>query len=479
MTDAPDLRRAAREIFDDALKSVDAYAAVRKAVELEGTRLKIISTSFDLKNPARRRAGIYALAIGKAAFQMATALERVLGEHITAGIVVGPSTASPHLSTVKASIKDSSFPRRWRVFKGGHPLPNRASLLAAQAAFELLQRAEAERALLIFLISGGGSALIEWPRDESITLRDLRAVNRALVSCGATIAEINSVRRAFSAVKGGGLAACAPHADQLSLIISDTGAGEESNVASGPTFDPPTDAPDAQSVVARYKLASHLPASIMRAINQTASKAATSRKAFSSRRAVRKHYVLLDNQHALEAAARAARRRGYAVETARDIVEQAIDEGCAQMLSRLFALHGGRSTREEGRVVCLVSGGEFACPVRGRGVGGRNSETALRCAIEMDERARADVGGLKDGRLRSIKIVALSAGTDGIDGNSPAAGAIADQETVARASLLGLDAQRFLDTSDAYSFFDALGDAIVTGTTGTNVRDLRVLLMAS
>lgn len=478
MTDAYDLRRAAREIFDDALKSVDAYAAVRKAVTLEGTRLNINSISFDLKNPARRRAGIYALAIGKAALQMALALDRVLGEHLTAGIVVGPSTGSHHLSTIKPSIKGSRFPIRWRVFKGGHPLPNRASLLAAQAAFELLQRAEAERALLIFLISGGGSALIEWPRDESITLRDLRAANRALVSCGATIAEINSVRRAFSAVKGGGLAAIAPHADQLSLIISDTGAGEESNVASGPTFDRPTDAPDAQSVVACYKLASSLPASIMSAINQPAA-AAASPSAFASRHAVREHYVLLDNRHAIEAAERAARRRGFAVETARDIVEQEVAEGCAQMLSRLFALHRRRrrSTRGERRVVCLVSGGEFACPVRGPGIGGRNSETVLRCAIEMDGHARA-VGEGRDGHSRLMNIVALSAGTDGIDGNSPAAGAIADQETVARARLLGLDAQRFLDASDAYSFFDALGDAIVTGATGTNVRDLRLLLLS-
>ncbi len=476
MTDAPDLRRAAREVFDDALKSVDAYTAVRKAVELEGTRLNIISTSFELKNPARSPSGIYALAIGKAALQMAMALDVVLGKHITAGIIVGPPTTSPHLLTIKPSIKNSTSPKRWRVFKGGHPLPNSASLLAAQAAFELLGRAEAERALLIFLISGGGSALIEWPRDERIRLRDLRAANRTLVSCGATIAEINSVRRAFSAVKGGGLAARAPHADQLSLIISDTGAGEESNVASGPTFDPPTDAPEAQSVVARYKLASSLPAAILRAINQPAAKAATSRKAFAPHRAVREHYVLLDNQYAMKAAARSARRRGYAVLTARDIVEQAIDEGCAQMLSRLFALHRRRSSPKDRRVVCLVSGGEFACPVRGRGLGGRNSETILRCAIEMDGRARA--AGYGDAPSRSINIVALSAGTDGIDGNSPAAGAIADQETLSRARLLGLDAQRFLDASDAYSFFNALGDAIVTGPTGTNVRDLRLLMLA-
>lgn len=473
MTGAPDLRRAAREIFADALKSVNPYAAVRKAVELDGTRLNIVSTTFDLSQRERRRAGVYAIAIGKAALSMATALDHVLGDHITAGILVSPSQRRAHNSIITPPLRDTSFRTRWRVFHGGHPLPNSASLHAARAAFELLQRAEAERALLIFLISGGGSALVEWPRDERITLRDLRAANRLLISCGATISEVNSLRRAFSAVKGGGLAACAPHADQLSLIISDTGAGEESTVASGPTLNPPTAAPDAQSVVARYELASRLPAAILRAINNAgAAKGVASRKGSASRRTIREHYVLLDNQRAMEAAALAARQRGFAVETARDIVEQPVAEGCGQMLSRLLALHRRRSTTDERRVACLVSGGEFVCPVRGRGVGGRNSETALRCAIEMHALAKGD------GHSPGINIVALSAGTDGIDGNSPAAGALADQETVARATSFGLDAQHFLDASDAYSFFDVLGDAIVIGPTGTNVRDLRVLLMA-
>jgi hydroxypyruvate reductase len=301
----------------------------------------------------------------------------------------------------------------------------------------------------------------------------LRAANRVLVSCGATIAEINAVRRAFSAVKGGGLAACAPHADQVSLIVSDTGAGEEATVASGPTFDPPGDAPDAQSVVERYNLASRLPASILRAINQTANANRGARSsALASRRTIREHYVLLDNRRAMQAAARAARRRGFVVETARDICEQPVAEGCSQMLSRLLALYRRRSTPHEGRAVCLISGGEFSCPVRGRGVGGRNSETALRLAIEMDRRAQAE----RDDPSRRMNIVALSAGTDGIDGNSPAAGALSDEETLRRSRSRGLDAEHFLEQSDAYSFFNALGDAIVIGPTGTNVRDLRVLL---
>jgi hydroxypyruvate reductase len=406
------------------------------------------------------------IAVGKAAFSMATALDDILGERIRAGLVVGPGAQSSHASTVAASFKALSSSTRWRVLAGGHPLPNKASLIAAQSAFALLERAEAERAPVIFLISGGGSAMIEWPRDASITLRELRAANRLLVSCGAPVAEINAVRRAFSAVKGGGLAERAPHVDQLSLIVSDTGKGEEANVASGPTLYSSTDsAPDARSVVERYGLASRLPLSIIRTINQ-----APMAKAPAARRALREHYVLLDNRRAVEAAARAARKRGFIVELARDILEQPVEEGCTRMLARLLALH--RRREGERKIVCLISGGEFACPVKGRGVGGRNLETALRCAIELDERYAES----SDRARLPAQIIALSAGTDGIDGNSPAAGALAERTTLERARFLGLSARRFLSASDAYSFFNALGDCIVTGPTGTNVRDLRILL---
>jgi hydroxypyruvate reductase len=459
----PELRLAAREIFDAALSSVDAGAALRRAVKFDGSSLRVMETTLSL---SKRRSSVYVIAIGKASLSMAKALDAILGERIGAGIVVGPGAGRPHASAIKPRLEAFSSSRRWRVIEGGHPLPNRASMIAAQAAFELLEGAERERAPLIFLISGGGSAMIEWPRDERITLKELRAANRLLVSCGAGIAEINAVRRAFSAVKGGGLSARAPHSDQLSLIVSDTAEGEEANVASGPTFD--TDAahtPDAAQVLERYGLARRLPASILRAINQ-----ASVSKAASPSRARRAHHVLLDNRLAVEAAARAARRRGFAVEVARDISEQPVEEGCSQMLARLLSLHGRRRVGRKG--VCLVSGGEFACPVRGRGVGGRNAETALRWAIEIDERDSLS----SDARALPEQIVALSAGTDGIDGNSTAAGALADQTTLRRARSLSLDARRFLDASDAYSFFAALGDSVVTGPTGTNVRDLRIML---
>jgi glycerate 2-kinase len=465
VSDLPALHLAAREIFDEALSQVDAGESVRRAVQLEGSRLKIVNTTLDLAN---NRAGIYAIAIGKAARPMASALSEILCERLTAGVIAAPPTTLPETSAgeaqhavAAATLCDVSFPDCWRVFEGGHPLPNLESLNAAQVAFELLRRADDERAVVIFLISGGGSALMEWPRSAETTLEDLRQTNEALVSCGARIEEINAVRRAISEVKGGGLSRRAPHSPQVSLIISDTGAGREAIVASGPTFNPPTDAPAPDTVIKRYNLEERLPAAIQRALRQPLENVRQ-----TAEHPLRKHYVLLDNEHALVAAAAAARSRGFTVEIARDVTEQPIEEGCAVLLSRLFALSSRTSGSRRG--VCLISGGEFKCPVRGGGVGGRNAEAALRWAIELDRQAA--------GKDWNSHVVALCAGTDGIDGNSPAAGAKSDETTVRRALELNLDAHRLLDDSDAYTFFRMLNEAIITGPTGTNVRDLRILL---
>ncbi|MGB7923460.1 MAG: DUF4147 domain-containing protein [Pyrinomonadaceae bacterium] len=458
MIELPDLHRAAREIFAEALRRVDAHEAVRRAIRLDGSRLfRVVDTTFDLSAHGGNR--VYVIAAGKAAINMADGLNAVLGDHLSAGVITCASGAT-----------ERAFDERWQLFAGGHPLPNEESLRAARASFELLSRADAERALVIFLISGGGSAMIEWPRNEQTTLDELRAANQTLISCGASIREINAVRRAFSAVKGGQLAARAPHAVQLTLIVSDTGAGNEGAVASGPTLSLLSpDEPDARSVVARYRLATRLPASILRAIDQPLAVEAETPPG-----ALRKHFVLLDNGDAIAAAASAARLRGFTVEVARDLIEQPVDEGSAELLSRLRDLRrraGGAGESAHRAVACLISGGEFACPVRGNGTGGRNAETALRCAIEMDARSRPHGGDSPPSHT-----VALSAGTDGIDGNSPAAGALADETTLQRARSLGLDAQAFLDRSDAHALFDTLNDVIVTGPTGTNVRDLRIML---
>ncbi|HEY0006392.1 MAG TPA: DUF4147 domain-containing protein [Pyrinomonadaceae bacterium] len=467
------LRLAALEIFRQALRSVDAGEAVRQHLRLKGSSLSVVQTTIELE----QERPVYSIAIGKAAYAMAAALDEALGERLTAGVLTGirpeqakdddsadDSSGNP-ASMAELSSSEPTLQARWRFFAGGHPLPNRASLEAARASLNLLRRAEEERALVIFLISGGGSAMFEWPRNERTTLSELREANRLLVACGASISEINAVRRAFSSVKGGSLAQVAPQVDQLTLIISDTTPGDEASVASGPTLPAPVSAPDARDTVERYGLAKRLPASIIQAINQEPLK----RQAVSAR-TLRESYVLLDNGHAIEAAALAACAAGFQVETARDLLDQQVEEGSSELLSRLLGLR--RRTGNERRPVCLISGGEFACPVRGKGIGGRNAETVLRCAIEMDQLARVQLTGE---RTRA-QMLALSAGTDGIDGNSPAAGALADETTVSRGRALNLDPQQYLNDSDAFNFFDALGDALLTGPTGTNVRDLRILL---
>ncbi len=431
MPNLTQLRIAAREIFAETLRSVDAGAAVRRAVHLEGSRLAICETTIDIENR-----NVYSISIGKAAFAMASALDEILDSRLAAGVIAsnvpvyGAARSGDRISTRRdAGEPQAGMPAllsRWRIFRGGHPEPNEQSLAAARACFDLLEGANAERALVVL------------------------------------------VRRAFSAVKGGRLAARAPHCEQITLIVSDVPPAEEANVASGPTLPPPKNAAGPQEVIRTYDLRSQLPNAVLRAIDIHANDS----RADPEARQMRRHFVLLDNQSALEAAAKAARQSGFACEVARDIVDQPIEEGSHQLFLRLHLLceqaRGNRSPKGSTPAACLISGGEFACPVRGNGIGGRNQETALRLVIEYNNH--------RNRREQESNFVALCAGTDGIDGNSPAAGAIVDSTTLDRAEAIGLDPRDFLDRSDAYSFFIAIGDTITTGPTGTNVRDLRIML---
>ncbi len=452
MSSTGELRRTARAVFDETLAAIDAREAVSRAVRLAGSRLTIVDADFDLSLDARK---IYAVGCGKASVAMAAALAETLGSRLTAGVVSAPPC-------------DARFDARWRVYAGGHPTPNEESLAAARSAFLLLEEADRSSALVIFLISGGGSAMLEWPRDARLTLEDLRETNRVLVSCGASISEINCVRRALSAVKGGRLSRLAPRASQATLIISDTPPGRPFDVASGPTLPAPAETHTPAQILARYELASRLPARVVRALDEAAGGAVD--EAWMKSDASRRHYVLLDNARVLEGAAQAARVRGFTVETAEDIDEQDVAEGARALVARLFELYGRAGGEGSGGGVCLVSGGEFSCPVRGGGTGGRNAETALRVAFELEEQVRRATGARLPG-----SVVALCAGTDGLDGNSHAAGALCDLTTLARARALQLDPRLHLAESDAHTFFDALGDAVITGATGTNVRDVRIL----
>jgi glycerate 2-kinase len=446
VADLIQLRNKAREIFDAALRSANAGSAVRKAVGLIGANLTVYDQEIQLRNRP-----IYAIAIGKAATPMAAALETQLGPHFIKGVISGPALTGSTLS----HSEDVELSARWERFEGGHPLPNEESLRAATAAFALLDQANAERANVIFLISGGGSAMMEWPISSAITLDDIRAANKVLVNCGADITEINAVRRAFSAVKGGRLAERALNCQQVTLIVSDVPLGEQDIVASGPSAPPPGIARYTSAIVDRYKLRKSLPPRVIKAIE---SATATSKP----KAAPHWSFVLLTNHDALAAALDAAISMGFASEIAPQLHDSPIEEGVNTLKDQL----AGMRVRHRGsdKPLCLISGGEFSCPVHGDGLGGRNLETALRLALLANDK--------KD-------FIALCAGTDGIDGNSPAAGAIADNTTIERARAIGLDAEDFLRRSDAYSFFHALGDDVVTGPTGTNVRDIRILIASS
>ena len=428
------LRAAAVDIFQHALRAVDARAATRDAISFNGSHLRVCQREFDVTTRK-----IYVVALGKAAIPMALGLQDSLTKIERAVISASRSAATDSLATPHA------------LFYGGHPVPNEQSLEAASATFELLQQANKENALVVFLVSGGGSAMVESPISNDISLADLQEGNRQLVLSGANISEINSVRRAISAVKGGRLAAQLSNADFITLIVSDTNPGDEANVASGPTLPAPVDAPDPLRVIDEYRLTDSLPIAIVRTLrkqrNDSSPKAAPS-------------YVLLNNAMAMEAAAERAAALGFSSAIACDINEQPIDEGSNLLLARAGSLRNKPS--------CLISGGEFSCQVTGTGQGGRNLETVLRCAIKIDQQVRKDAN----------HTVVLSAGTDGIDGSSFAAGALADETTFARAVELGLDPAEYLAQSDSHGFFAALDNLVVTGPTGTNVRDIRFVLRA-
>ena len=438
------LQQSARRAFDAALAAVNPARAVKAAVKIENERLFAADIEFDL----REIVNIYAVALGKAAFGMARGLSEILGGRLTGGVISAPKF-------------DQRLPQIWQTFAGGHPMPNAESLAAANAAFELLNIADRPDALVIFLISGGGSAMMELPSSEKITLADLQAANKILVGGGATIGEINALRRRFSSVKGGGLSRRLTAAKSVSLIVSDTNDGEFFNVASGPTIESPDDLSNAEieAIIERDGLREKLPLTVLEAIQSSKFKVQ------SSNSGIQNSKVLLSNRTAVEAAAKVLREQDFTVEVVEDLIETPVEKGCGELVKRLCALREKVSGEKR---VAIVSGGEFVCPVKGNGIGGRNLEAALRTAVLFDE--------LNKNVNSETNFAALFGGTDGIDGNSPAAGAIADETTIDEAEKLNLDAQKFLDASDSYNFFARLNLQIETGAAGTNVRDVRILL---
>ncbi len=435
-----DLRSIANNIFLQTLAAIEVGAVVRKALHCNKNKLSVVNRKYDLNEFSR----VIVLAIGKAAEPMARAAAQILGEKITDGMVATSALIDEPLND-------------FQVFIGGHPIPNQSSLEAAEVALKLLREANDEKTLVLFLISGGGSAVFEKPMAEEISLADLQTINRILVGCGAVIGEMNVVRKTLSAVKGGRLAAAANRATQISLYISDVNHDDLATISSGLTLPGNFTLEDFDRIIEKFDLLKKFPAHISDIVQSIAFRRLL-QKSPQGDTLYACHHLLLDNREALKIAKKIAEDDyDCIVEIAEDLVEGEVEEMAILHLNRLNTLR----EKHPDKIVCLLSGGEVICPVRGSGQGGRNQEFVLRAALKIKPHE---------------SIAVLSAGTDGIDGHSPAAGAVADATTLPRAAALELIPEDYLQRSDSFNFFHQMGDAILIGATGNNVRDLRILL---
>ena len=435
------MKDVAQRIFRETLAAIDISAALERKFARNGPRIRAGDANVDLRSFDK----ILAISFGKAAFAMADGLTRILAPDFhPEGILVVPVAPPRELPG-------------WQVFVGGHPTPNAASFAAGRAILDRLANCD-ERTLIIFLISGGGSSLVELPLDPAVTLDDFARLHSALVTCGAPIHEINAVRKHLSATKGGRLAAAAPRSAKLSFAISDVPPGYETALASGPTLPDPTTVQDAKRVANEYGLLPSMSASVRAAFEERSLRETP--KARDPAFARSRFELLLSGHDLTHAAHRRCEAEGFICLCDHATDNWPVEKAADYLLDLLEMQRDAQIKSEHPRPVAVVADGELSSPVTGNGIGGRNAAFVLACVPKIAGKG----------------IVVLSAGTDGIDGNSPAAGAVADGETLARARAAGLDPADFYRRSDAFSFFSRLNDAVVTGPTGNNLRDLRILL---
>jgi glycerate 2-kinase len=429
---AVEMRSVARRYFDHALRESSISQAFERQVSCERSVLRICEDLYDLNSYSR----LFVVSIGKAAHSMVEALQKQAGERFE-GIVASSVAPGPQL-------------RGFRYFHGGHPAPNEESIRAAEAMLKSL-RGLNPSSLAVFLLSGGGSSTAEKPISEDISLEALVATYQALVLSGAPIAQINAIRKHLSAIKGGRLAQAAQSAQQVSILVSDVPDNTPDALASGPTMPDSTTVEDCYRIAAEHALHEHLPPAVRdllhrRALEETPK---SDDPAFHRSR----WWTVLSNASLIKSA-KAAAEKEFTVDVDNSCDDWDYQHAADYLLGRVRAL------RKQHERTCLISGGEVTVKVTDGGVGGRNQQFALACAT----------------KIAGENITVLSAGSDGVDGNSPATGAIADGTTLARAQARGLWAESHLQGFDAYPLFHELGDAIVTGPTGNNLRDLRVLL---
>ena len=371
-----------------------------------------------------------------------------IGNIITKGIVI----------TKYGHVGQQHFADTISVYESGHPVPDENGVQAAGEVLKLLKKAD-EKTLVVFLISGGGSALLSLPHQE-LSLTEKQIVTELLLKAGADINELNAVRKHISAVKGGRLAEAAYPARITSLILSDVIGDPLDVIASGPTVPDTSTYSDAISVVRKYDVAAKMPANVMNLITKG------EQGEFPETPGVGAPFfcggdsiIIGNNVKALNAAKGAADRSGYSAA----VISSQLAGEASQVGKDLAEIALARKKLLlEGEKICLIAGGETTVTVRGSGKGGRNTELALAFGMAVQH-----VPG----------ITFLSAGTDGTDGPTDAAGAVVTGQIMAEALMLGLDQQDFLTRNDSYNFFKTMGCLVITGPTGTNVMDIQLILI--
>lgn len=451
-------REHAGHIIRATLAAVDPATAVRRHLRCIDGRLLVTGAhderAYDLDEYER----ILVVGAGKAGAPMVEAAAAVLGERLSAGVVIVKYGHAGRAGTLD----------RIALVEAGHPVPDAAGMQGAQRMADLLSGATG-RDLVICLLSGGGSALMSLPA-PGVTLADLQALTRTLLACGATINEINTLRKHLSQLKGGHLARLAAPATLISLILSDVVGDPLDVIASGPTVPDPTTYADAWAVLERFGVLKQAPAAVLAHLRSGLQGAVDETPKPGDAVFAGVHNVVVgSNRIAARAAAVSARELGYHTLLLSTFVEGEAREvarvvaGLAKGVARGECTGPPDGARLE-RPACLILGGETTVTLRGDGRGGRNQELALAAALALDG-------------WPAVLVTCLA--TDGTDGPTDAAGAFADGDTVRRAVVLDLSAADHLASNDAYPFFAALDDLIITGPTQTNVNDLIIVLIGT
>ena len=441
------MKTMARTIFSKAVSSVDPARRMKDMIRIEKDRL-LIKTEEDSEKVFHLDAfkKIFLIGTGKASASMAQAIEKIFGDRITKGVI---AAKYGHVLPLQ----------RTEIIEAGHPIPDQKGFGGAKKIQSLLKES-GPGDLVIFLLSGGGSALLPLPA-EGITLEEKQQVTQFLLDCGADIKEINTIRKHISQIKGGWLTRWAFPSTVIGLILSDVVGDPLDVIGSGPTVADISTFEEAWDILTKYDLIERIPPSIRNhLLRGKEGKVEETPKPGEKTFEKVHNYLIGSNLLALRAAEKEASSLGL-----NTLILSSSIVGDTREAARFHAAIAKEVISTGNpipRPACIISGGETTVTVKGHGLGGRNQEFALAGALE--------ISGLE-------KVVLLSGGTDGTDGPTDASGALADHTTVSRARAAGLDPKAHLENNDAYPFFQRLGDLLITGPTHTNVMDVRILLV--